>query len=143
MSDNEVKILAINLVKKLIDYSEINNLKVSFSTNGTLISSSKIFIAHYEDLIEDINNYTLYYKPINNFNLILTDEDDGLYPYHSTISFYTEDDDLRVKFIFKSDYYDIISYEKTSTTMERMLKLKSYYKTMNLKKDLYSEINYN
>lgn len=136
--------LAINLVKKLIEYPALNNLKVELFADTTIISRNNIFIAHYEDLLEDVKNYSLYYKPIEDFNLVLTDEDNGMFPYRSTISFFTENDELRTKFTFYSDYFDITSYEKTTTTMERMLRIKSHYKSLNMKKiDLYSEINYN
>lgn len=133
MNDASTKKLLVALLNKLIGYSTLNNMGVELMVNGASISHNNIFIAHYEDLLDDIDVYTLYYKTIKDFNLILTEKDDGLFWYKSSISFYTADDDLRVKFTFKSTHLDITSYEKKTTTLERLLDINEHYKHENRK----------
>lgn len=133
MTHSETKKLLVALLKKLIGYESLNNMSVELIVNGAPISHNNIFIAHYEDLLDDIDAYTLYYNNIKNFNLILTDKEDGVFWYKSDISFYTADDDLRVKFTFKSTHLDIISNEKPTTTLERLLDIKRHYKEQNRK----------
>lgn len=130
----ETKKLLVALLNKLINYSCVNNMAVELVVNGTTISHNSKFIAHYEDLLDDIDAYSFYYSEIKNFNLILTEKDDGIFSYRSAISFSVDgDDDIKIKYTFRSLNYNIISHEKPTTTINRIMEINNYYKQKNRK----------
>lgn len=130
-NNTDMKKLLVSLIDKLLEYKSVDNMGIELVLNGTTVSEHDRFASSYEDLINDIDDFTIYFSLINEFELILIDSSNGYKWHKSTISFYSNDkpsDDIKVVYTFKSQDRNITSYEKKSTTMERLLEINNFYK---------------